>query len=60
MITLSRGEIPEIEWERGEFIEKHDGCREYACAGDSLDGREWIATWWQTGDEVDIENIEKA
>lgn len=52
--------FPDIEWQQGELIDNHDGCREYAAYGKDADGIEYIATWWQTGDDNEIQNIEPA
>lgn len=60
MNTKATSDLPHIEWERGELVEKHDYVKEYGCSGESTDGRRWIGTWNECGDEVEIENIEEA
>ena len=60
--TSAGGDLPEIEWEMGDFIESFDyHDREYAADGESSDGRKWTGTWYECdGEFVEILNIEEA
>ncbi len=60
MITKAKDDIPEIEWDRGELIDRHDQLTEFGALGISDDGRIWIGTWIEIhGEFEEITNIEE-
>jgi hypothetical protein len=59
MKTVATDKLPEITWERGDFVDRPDDYVNVYCAiGDSEDGREWGGSWIECCDEVEIEDIE--
>lgn len=50
-----------IEWERGDLEENHDGYKHYSASGMSKDGKKWTGTWAEYGSEfeeiLDIEAV---
>lgn len=60
MKTKATKELPEINWERGQFIEKVDHDTEYCAYGESEDERKWSGTWCECdGHFIEILNIEE-
>jgi hypothetical protein len=45
MKTVATDKLPEITWERGDYVESHDHVAVYIALGTSEDGREWSAAW---------------
>lgn len=60
MITKATDELPVITWDRGEKVDTHDQLTEYCAHGESQDGRSWIGSWNQIGDDVEIDNIQES
>jgi hypothetical protein len=59
MKTVATDKLPEITWERGDYVESHPHTIVFIANGYSEDGREWSASWNVTdGEMVDIEDIE--
>jgi hypothetical protein len=59
MKTVATDKLPEITWERGDYVESHPHTIVFIANGYSEDGREWSAAWNVTdGEMVDIEDIE--
>lgn len=53
--TKETKELPEIIWERGEYIELGS----YNASGESADGRKWIGYWVEL-QGIEITGIEEA
>lgn len=61
MKTPATSELPEITWERSEKVDNHDGYIEYNAFGESSDGRNWMARWFEyAGEFQNLEDIEEA
>ena len=60
MITEQTDKFPEIEWYQGELIERIDHDTIYVAYGESDDGRQWVATWYECdGQFEEIYDIEE-
>lgn len=58
MTTPATIELPEIKWERGEYLESPDDyVKTYIAKGTSKNGSEWSGTWIECCDDVEIEDI---
>lgn len=49
-----------IDWTRGELEDEHDHENHYAAFGTDKQGKEYVGTWVECLDEVEIIDIEEA
>lgn len=60
MRTKPTDELPAIEWEQGDFVDRPDlYVNVYVATGESDDGRKWSGSWIFCAGEVEIEDIEE-